>query len=130
MSRHAGEFFRLKTALRGLGLHPPHRVAILLMETGALECVERQGDPRFIERKVVVKDDEIRRTLTSRYVRTDLIAQGGYRVYTLHEVISQDVAEVPTSADRVEGRGKRATGRECLRDELARLSDEERDDES
>ena len=120
---------RLRIALRNVRDLPVASVAVLVTETGALECIAREGDPNFIDQLVTMHEAGINRTFTYRYVRTDLCAQGGYRVYTLHELDSGDFARQGTSRrgpKSVHGpyRGPR------LRDELSGFSGEDRDDDS
>jgi hypothetical protein len=64
---------------------------VLITETGGLQCVERRGEPNFIDQCLTIMEEGVRRTFTYRYVRTDLFCQGGYRVYTLNEINSGDI---------------------------------------
>lgn len=132
----------MTTVLHGLQHVPVGRLAILVGETGTLECVERQGDPNFIDRTVRVNEEDVERVFMYRYVRTDLRCQGGYRVYVLNEINSGDIpieealrriesinrSEAATLAHRVgDAGGARLRG--AFHKRVPRLSDEAGNDE-
>ena len=115
----------LNGALYNFRNKPAQTVAVLVTETGALKCLEHPGDPNFLDDIATLTQEGIRRTLTYRYVRTDIVTVTGHRVYVLHEVDSGDLSSQPCRS-RAAGPQPR---RERLRDELAGSTDEGRDDE-
>lgn len=135
MGAHTGgQHYRLRGALQDVRDPCPDTLAVLVTETGALECVERRGDVLFIDRIVTIEEEGVSRTFTYHYLRTDLCAQGGYRVYVLNEINSGDCpnhgagrvcAREPTPARTANVHTRRGE----LRPELSRLSDEAGNDE-
>ena len=113
----------LAVALRGMQHIPVAHVAVLVTETGALECVERVGDPNLIVQTRTIEQDGIWRTFTYRYIRTDIRAQGGYRVYTLHEIDGGDFVHQETRGHRAQS-ADHATAGGRLHATVHRLSDE------
>ena len=85
---------KLRAVLLGWGKLPITELAILVDEDGRLRPFRISGQPNYVSysRDYLDMEAAVVRTVTYRYVRTDLTCQTGHRIYVISEIFGEDAA--------------------------------------
>lgn len=96
---------KLRSVLLGIGKTPVARLAILVDEDGRLRPFPVEGQPNYItlDRNYIDPAEGFTRTITFRYIRTDLTCQTGHRIYVINEIAGADYADLDAEKAVVPG---------------------------